>query len=397
MEFDLNEKLPHREEQNVSLPPKRGRGHDGDPSPETQDLPFVERRATRPVSLRVPYTLSFASNAPVSIQSMNNTDTCDVAATLEQIQRLHEAGCDLTRVAVKDKDAAKALSFLNANSPLPIVADIHFDSRLALEALEAGCPKIRINPGNIRMDRLGEIARLAEKNGAVIRVGVNSGSIRPALKRRYGAFSAKALALSALEAAHMLEEVGFSRIVLSMKSSDPLVTIRAYRYAAERCDYPFHVGVTEAGTLHEGVIRSSVGIGTLLADGIGDTVRVSLTADPVEEVRAAKALLKALHLKGGAELVSCPTCGRTEVRLEELALKIEARLEKIEKSLRIAVMGCRVNGPGEARDCDYGIAGGKDEYLLFAKGEVLGRVPEAEAEDALMRLIQRDIEKEKSE
>ncbi len=352
-----------------------------------QELPVVNRRKTRKVVLPKPYNLSFGSGSAIVIQSMNNADTNDIGASLEQIQRLKEAGCDLTRVAIKDKEAARSLKYLLKKSPLPIVADIHFDARLALEALEVGCPKIRINPGNIRLDRLKEIANLAKSNGSVIRVGVNSGSIRPSLKREYGAFSSTALALSALEASQMLESVGFEDIVLSMKSSDPLVTIRAYRYVAERTDYPLHLGVTEAGTLSEGVIRSAIGIGTLLADGIGDTIRVSLTADPVEEIRAAKSILKSLHLIDGAELISCPTCGRTEVNLEKLALRVEKRLENINRPLRIAVMGCRVNGPGEAQDCDFGIAGGKDEYILFAKGKVIGKVSEELAEDRLMDLI----------
>lgn len=352
-----------------------------------QELPIVSRRKTRTIELPKPYDLKFGSEANIVIQSMNNTDTKDVEASLNQLYELKEAGCDMSRLAVKDKESIPFLSQLVKRSPLPLVADIHFDAKLALEALNVGCPKIRINPGNIRLERLSEIAKLANKNNAVIRVGVNSGSIRPSLKREYGAFSPTALAISALEATKLLEDVDFRNIVISMKSSDPLVTIRAYRYAADKCDYPFHLGVTEAGTLNEGIIRSAVGIGSLLADGIGDTIRVSLTANPLEEVKAAKSILKSLNLINGPILISCPTCGRTEVDLVNLALKVEKKLEQIDLPVRIAVMGCKVNGPGEAKDCDFGIAGGKDEYLLFAKGKIIGRVSEDEAEDKLIGLI----------
>ncbi|MDO5733166.1 MAG: flavodoxin-dependent (E)-4-hydroxy-3-methylbut-2-enyl-diphosphate synthase [Eubacteriales bacterium] len=357
------------------------------------EFPMPPRRHTRRVRM-TRYDLEFSSDAAISIQSMNNCPASDIEANLDQLARLKAAGCDLSRIAVPDRASLSSLERIVARSPLPLVADIHFDANLALGALEAGCPKIRINPGNIRLDKLEEIAKKAKSCGAVIRVGVNSGSIRPALRREYGAFSAIALARTGLEAAERLEFAGFDQIVLSLKSSDPWTCIQAYRYVADHCDYPLHLGVTEAGTVNEGLARSAVGIGCLLSEGIGDTVRVSLTADPVEEIRAAKAILKSLHLRQGVELVSCPTCGRTEVKLSELAGRIEARLSELDLNIRVAVMGCRVNGPGEARDCDLGIAGGQGEYLLFLRGEVVSKVPEAEAEDALFRLIDEHFRKE---
>ncbi len=351
-----------------------------------------ERRETRQVEMHFHgRSFVFGSAAPVSIQSMNTTDPHDAKACLAQLERLAEAGCDIGRMTVPDAEAAKTLGEVLTLSPIPVVADIHFDARLACLAIEVGCPKIRINPGNIRLDRLKEIADLARSHQTVIRVGVNSGSIRPELRRKYGFAAPEALAETGLDAAKRLEDLGFNQIVLSLKSSDPYSTILAYRYAAKYCDYPFHVGVTESGTKEEGLVRSALGIGTLLAEGMGDTIRVSLTADPVEEVYAAKALLKGLHLRRGPELISCPTCGRTEVELEALASRVAQKIKHLDLPLRIAVMGCKVNGPGEAHDCDVGIAGGKDEYLLFVRGKVRGKVKEEEAETALLRLIEEEF------
>ncbi|HBP38641.1 MAG TPA: 4-hydroxy-3-methylbut-2-en-1-yl diphosphate synthase, partial [Clostridiales bacterium] len=309
---------------------------------------MIKRHITRTVQVG---PVLIGGQAPVSVQSMNNTDTRDIAATKAQIARLAEAGCDITRVAVPDLEAAEALAEIRRGSPLPIVADIHFDYRLALAAIQAGADKIRINPGNIGdSDRIRQIARAARERGIPIRVGVNSGSLSREMISRFGGVNAESMVASALEAVARLEAVHFEDLVISIKASDPLLTIETYRLLAERTDYPLHVGVTEAGTSYEGIIRSVVGIGTLLAEGIGDTLRVSLTADPAEEVRAAFSLLKALGLRQrGPELISCPTCGRTEVDLQRIAEAVEKRLQSCTCPIRVAVMGCAVNGPGEAR------------------------------------------------
>lgn len=327
--------------------------------------------------------------APVSIQSMTNTPTHDVEATLTQIRALAAAGCEIVRVAVPDMAAAKAIGALKAESPVPLVADIHFDYRLALEAVAQGIDKVRINPGNIGApDRVKAVARACMDRGIPIRIGVNGGSLEKPLLEKYGGPTPEALVESGLRQAQMLEQFGFHDICISLKSSNVSTTVRAYRLMAERCDYPLHLGVTEAGTPELGIIKSAAGIGGLLALGIGDTFRVTLTADPVEEIGAAKKILKAVGLRReGPELIACPTCGRTKIDLIPMARRVEELLRQVDKPITVAVMGCVVNGPGEARHADVGIAGGQGEGVLFQKGQVVARVPEEQLVDELMKLI----------
>ena len=320
-------------------------------------------------------SVAIGGGAPVAVQSMCNTHTSDAHATIEQIARLHDAGCEIIRLAVPDQAAADALPEIVHASPIPVVADIHFDYRLALAAAKAGVHKIRINPGNI-----GEPDN--------VRIGVNGGSLEKRLLEKYGHPTPEALVESAQGHIDLLHRYDFDDIALSMKSSTVPLTIAAYRLAAERFPYPLHVGVTETGTAYNGIIRSAVGIGTLLSEGIGDTIRVSLTADPVEEVRAGIAILKAAGLRReGVRFVSCPTCGRTQIDLIALAQEVEQRLQGLEREITVAVMGCVVNGPGEAHEADYGIAGGKDCGLLFRRGEILGKYPADKLADALVDLI----------
>ena len=350
-------------------------------------MDMIERFETKKVNIG---GVIIGGDAPVAIQSMNNTDTRDVEGTLRQINELKDAGCDITRVAILNMEAAQALSEITKRSPIPVVADIHFDYRLALEAMKNGAAKIRINPGNIGgMDRVKVVADMAKERNIPIRVGVNSGSIGKDMLSKYGGVNADSLSQSALEAIGMLESCGFSDIVVSMKSSDVVLTIESYRRLRSLVPYPFHVGVTEAGTLREGVIKSSVGIGSLLSEGIGDTIRVSLTDEPKEEVYAATSILRALGLRtGGMRMVSCPTCGRTQVPLIEVAKEVESRIRDLPYNMTVAVMGCAVNGPGEAREADVGIAGGVDEFLLFKKGEPIGKVPKEKAVDELLSVIE---------
>ena len=350
-------------------------------------MDMIERFKTKKVNIG---GVIIGGDAPVAIQSMNNTDTRDVEGTLRQINELKDAGCDITRVAILNMEAAQALSEITKRSPIPVVADIHFDYRLALEAMKNGAAKIRINPGNIGgMDRVKAVADMAKERNIPIRVGVNSGSIGKDMLSKYGGVNADSLSQSALEAIGMLESCGFSDIVVSMKSSDVVLTIESYRRLRSQVPYPFHVGVTEAGTLREGVIKSSVGIGSLLSEGIGDTIRVSLTDEPKEEVYAATSILRALGLRtGGMRMVSCPTCGRTQVPLIEVAKEVESRIRDLPYNMTVAVMGCAVNGPGEAREADVGIAGGVDEFLLFKKGEPIGKVPKEKAVDELLSVIE---------
>lgn len=325
----------------------------------------------------------------VKIQSMNNTDTRDAKATLAQIKELADCGCDITRVAIPDMEAAGALKEITSNSPIPVVADIHFDYRLALAAADNGAAKIRINPGNIGgPENVKLVADKCRERNIPIRVGVNSGSISRDILAKYGEVNADAMTESALGAVKLLEDQDFDNIVISIKSSSPKLTIDTYRILSKSCDYPLHVGVTEAGTIREGAIKSAVGIGALLAEGIGDTIRVSLTGNPLEEVITAKQILKALDLRdGGITFISCPTCGRTQVPLIELAGQIEQRLINLPYNLKVAVMGCVVNGPGEARECDIGIAGGKDEFVLFEKGEPVRKIPASGAVDEFVREV----------
>ena len=327
--------------------------------------------------------------APVVIQSMLSVPSTDPAGNCAQAKRLAEAGCRIVRVAVPDREAVALIPAIQDASGLPVVADIHFDYRLALLCAEAGVNKIRINPGNIGgEENVRAVAEVCQKRGIPIRIGVNSGSVERHILQKYGAPTPQALVESAAYHAGLLEKFGFSDIVLSLKSSDLKTMIAAYRLAAERFDYPLHLGVTEAGTERIGLVKSAIGIGSLLADGIGDTIRVSLTADPVREIAAAKDILKALGLPGcGVQVISCPTCGRTRIDLQKLASEVENRLADCPRDLRVAVMGCVVNGPGEAREADFGIAGGEGCGLLFSHGEVLGKYPEDKLVDELMKRI----------
>ncbi len=343
--------------------------------------------------------IAIGGGAPISVQSMCTSDTRDPKATLAQIRQLEAAGCEIVRLAVPDAQAAQALKTICAGSPLPLVADIHFDYRLAISAIRSGVHKIRINPNNMHdADGLAQTAQAARQRCIPIRVGVNAGSMDPQLIQKYGGVTAAALAESALTACHQLEAQGFYDIVLSAKASSPPLMIETYRLLADLCDYPLHLGVTEAGTPYDGIIRSAVGLGALLSDGIGDTIRVSLTADPVEEVRAAYSILKALSLRQrGATLISCPTCGRTEVPLVRIAQEVQDRLLAIDVPIQVAVMGCVVNGPGEAREADVGIAGGKDSFVLFKKGQIVGKVRADRALEALMTEVECLVETMKQE
>lgn len=328
---------------------------------------------------------------PVTVQSMCNTKTWDVDGTLRQISAMAAAGCDIVRLAVPNMDAARALSDIKERSPLPIVADIHFDYRLALEAVARGVDKVRINPGNIgSADHVKAVADACRLKGIPIRIGVNGGSLEKGLLEKYGRPTAEAMVESARNEVAQLHRFDFDDICLSLKTSSVPLTIDAYRLAAEEFPYPLHLGVTETGTVHNGTILSAVGIGTLLCEGIGNTIRVSLTGDPVEEVRTGVSILKAAGLRtGGVRFISCPTCGRTEIDLISLANQVEQRLTEIQKDITVAVMGCVVNGPGEAREADYGIAGGKDCGMLFKKGEIVARVPEGRLCDALIEMIEK--------
>ena len=333
--------------------------------------------------------VEIGGGSSVKIQSMNNTDTRDAKATLEQIRALADAGCDITRVAIPDMEAALSLKAITSGSPIPVVADIHFDYRLALAAADNGAAKIRINPGNIGgPENVKLVADKCKERNIPIRVGVNSGSISKSILAKYGEVNADAMTESALGAVKLLEDQDFDNIVISIKSSSPRLTIDTYRILSKACNYPLHVGVTEAGTVREGAIKSAVGIGALLAEGIGDTIRVSLTGDPVEEVITARQILKALDLRdGGITFISCPTCGRTQVPLIELAKQIEEKVSKLPYNLKVAVMGCVVNGPGEARECDIGIAGGKDEFVLFEKGMPVRKIPASGAVEEFVREV----------
>lgn len=323
----------------------------------------------------------------IAIQSMCNTKTADVEATVEQIARLEEAGCEIIRVAVPDEAAAAALSAIKSRIHIPLVADIHFDYRLALAAIDNGVDKIRINPGNIGgRDRLEAVVRAAESRGIPIRVGVNSGSLEHDLIKKYGGVTAEGLVESALDKARMIEDMGYGNIVISIKSSDVLMCVRAHELIKDKTAHPLHVGITEAGTVWAGNIKSSIGLGIILHEGIGDTIRVSLTGDPIEEIRSAKQILKTLGLRhGGIEVVSCPTCGRTSIDLVSLAEQVNALVSKAPYNrldMKVACMGCVVNGPGEAREAELGICGGKGEGLIIKKGEVIAKEPETKLLDA---------------
>ena len=322
---------------------------------------------------------------PVLIQSMTNTKTEDVQATVAQIQALAAAGCDIIRCAVPTMEAAKALAEIKKQITIPLVADIHFDYRLAIAAMENGADKIRINPGNIgSRDRVQAVVDVAKERRIPIRVGVNSGSLEKELVEKYHGVTAEGIVESAMDKVHLIEDMGYDQLVISIKSSDVMMCAKAHELIADRTDYPLHVGITEAGTLYSGNIKSAVGLGIILYQGIGDTIRVSLTGDPLEEVRSAKRILKTLGLrKGGIEVVSCPTCGRTQIDLIGLANQVERMVEDIPLDIKVAVMGCVVNGPGEAKEADIGIAGGVGTGLLIKKGEIVKKLPEGELLEAL--------------
>ena len=322
---------------------------------------------------------------PIAIQSMTNTKTEDIDATVKQILALEQAGCDIIRCAVPTMEAAKALAKIKQQIHIPLVADIHFDYRLAIAAMENGADKIRINPGNIgSKERVQAVVDTAKERNIPIRVGVNSGSLEKEIVEKYGQVTAEGLVESALDKVAMIEEMGYDNLVISIKSSDVLMCIKAHEMIAKQTNYPLHVGVTESGSLIAGNIKSAIGLGNILYQGIGDTIRVSLTGDPVEEIRSAKLILKSLGLrKGGVTVVSCPTCGRTQIDLIGLAGKVEKMVSDLDLDIKVAVMGCVVNGPGEAKEADLGIAGGKGEGLLIKKGEVIAKVPEDQLLDAL--------------
>ena len=344
---------------------------------------MLERKQTREVKIG---SVAIGGNNPIAIQSMTNTETSDVEATVAQILRLEKAGCEIIRSTANTEAAADAFSEIKKRIHIPIVADIHFDYKLAIRAMEHGADKIRINPGNIGgQENLKKVVEAAKKYQVPIRVGVNSGSLEKPLVEKYGGVTAEGIVESALDKVRMLEELDFHDIVISIKSSDVPMSVETHRLVSQQTDYPLHVGITESGTLWSGNIKSSVGLGMILGEGIGDTIRVSLSGDPVEEVRTAKLILRTLGIrKEGITLVSCPTCGRTKIDLIGLAEKVERMIEEFpDVTAKVAVMGCVVNGPGEAREADLGIAGGEGEGLLFRRGEILRKIPEEEFLPAL--------------
>jgi len=349
--------------------------------------PRIPRRKTRPVRIG---GVTVGGDAPIRVQSMTQTDTRDVKATVQQIRDLALAGCELVRVAVPDMEAAQSLGRIKEQIDLPLIADIHFDYRLALEALRQGVDKIRLNPGNIGGDdRVRAVAQAAQARGVPIRVGANMGSLNKQAAAQYGDHTPEALVASALQEVRLLEEVGFEDIVVATKCSDVRTMIESYRMIADQCDYPLHLGVTEAGPPGVGSLRSAVGIGTLLAEGIGDTIRVSLSGPREHEMEACYEILKALGLRErGPTLISCPSCGRCEIDLTGIATEVQARLRNLRTPLKVAVMGCAVNGPGEARSADVGIAGGRGEALLFRRGEVVRKFKEENLVEVLMQEIE---------
>ena len=345
------------------------------------------RNKTREISIG---GVKIGAGHPIAIQSMTNTKTEHVADTVKQIQKLTQAGCDIVRVAVPTMEAAKAVSEIKKQITIPLVADIHFDYKLAIAAVENGADKIRINPGNIGSeDRIRAVVDKCREKDIPIRVGVNSGSLEKPLLEKYGGVTPEALVESALDKVRIIEEMGYENLVISIKSSDVLNCIHAHEILAARTDYPLHVGITESGTVFSGGLKSAVGLGNILYQGIGDTIRVSLTGDPVEEIRAANIILKALGLKkGGISVVSCPTCGRTQIDLIRLATSVEQMVQEFDLDIKVAVMGCVVNGPGEAKEADIGIAGGIREGLLIKKGEIIKKVPESE----LLAVLRQELE-----
>lgn len=355
---------------------------------------LIQRKKTRQITLG---SVKIGGGAPVAVQSMCNTDTRDARATVGQIARLEEAGCEIVRLAVPDEEAARAIGKIRKGTAMPLVADIHFDYRLALEAVKQGVDGLRINPGNIGgKEKVAEVVRACKDKGIPIRIGVNAGSLEKHLLEKYGHPTAEAIVESAFGHIRILEDLNYAEIKVSLKASDVLTTVAACRLFSQKSDYPLHIGISEAGTLFSGTIKSSVGLGLLLAEGIGDTMRVSLTADPVEEVRAAYEILKALKVRRrGVNIISCPTCGRTEIDIIGLASEVEKRLAHIKEPITVAVMGCVVNGPGEAREADVGIAGGKGVGLLFKHGDILKKFDEKELADVLVREVEKIIIEQK--
>lgn len=337
-------------------------------------------------------SIYIGDNLPIAIQSMTNTHTQDIKATIEQIKALEEAGCQIIRSAVPDMEAAEAISKIKKSINIPLVADIHFDYRLAIESIKNGVDKIRINPGNIGdIDKVRKIVETAKEYEIPIRVGVNSGSVERELLAKYGGPTADALVESAINKVRLLEKMNYEDMVISIKSSDVKLSIESYMKISELTNYPLHLGITEAGTKYTATVKSAVGLGTLLYMGVGDTIRVSITGEPIDEIEAAKEILKSLKLiEGGVEIISCPTCGRTNVNLIEIALQLEKAVKGMvtKRPIKVAVMGCEVNGPGEAREADVGIAGGKGEFLLFVKGEVIKKIPQENAINELISLIE---------
>ncbi|MEV0590842.1 flavodoxin-dependent (E)-4-hydroxy-3-methylbut-2-enyl-diphosphate synthase [Nonomuraea cavernae] len=352
--------------------------------PTVRTKPLAERRHSRQIMVG---DVPVGGDAPVSVQSMTTTVTADVNATLQQIAELTASGCQIVRVAVPSQDDAEALPTIARKSQIPVIADIHFQPKYVFAAIEAGCAAVRVNPGNIKKfdDKVGEIARAAADHGVPIRIGVNAGSLDPRLLQKYGKATPEALVESALWECSLFEEHGFRDIKISVKHNDPVVMINAYRLLAARCDYPLHLGVTEAGPAFQGTIKSAVAFGALLAEGIGDTIRVSLSAPPVEEVKVGAQILESLGLRErGLEIVSCPSCGRAQVDVYTLAEQVQAGLEGLTVPLRVAVMGCVVNGPGEAREADLGVASGNGKGQIFVKGEVIKTVPESQIVETLI-------------
>jgi len=353
---------------------------------------MIERKKTRQIHVR---DVTIGGGAPIVIQSMTNTDISDIQATLAQIERLTEAGCRIVRIAVPDDKAVPAFKKIRSQTKVPLVADIHFQYQLAIKAIEAGADKVRINPGNIGSEeRVKKVIDAARAARIPVRIGVNSGSLEKPLLDKYGSPAPRALLESALGSLALMRRSGFEDVIVSIKASDAVTTIEACRLLAEHSDAPQHIGITESGTVRSGSIRSSVGIGALLAEGIGDTIRVSLAGDPVEEIFAAKEILKALGLASGPVVIACPTCGRTQIDVAKLAAQVEKMVAPLKASIRIAVMGCVVNGPGEAREADLGIAGGNGEGLLIVKGLVVRKVKEADMLKTLKKYIE-EMTKEK--
>ncbi len=350
------------------------------------DFRIKKRRKSKKVMVG---DVGIGGDSPISVQSMTNTKTYDIESTVKQIHALEDAGCDIIRVAVPDKESADAISNIKKQTHIPLVADIHFDYRLAIESIKQGVDALRINPGNIGdTDRVRKIVKMAKSYQTPIRIGVNSGSLEKDLLEKYGGPVPEAMVESALRHVEILEDLDFKDIVISLKSSDVLSSIYSYKMMSLKTEYPLHLGITEAGTLLKGAIKSSVGLGILLYEGIGDTIRVSLTGKPLDEVKVGFEILKSLYLReSGINLISCPTCGRTEINLINIAKEIEEKLAYIKKPLKVAVMGCIVNGPGEAREADIGIAGGKKRVAIFKKGEIIKTVSEEDAVSELVREI----------